>query len=184
MTGHLVRDVQHLHERYGEVVRTAPDEISFASQSAWSNIVANAVDGQPLPRNAIFFKSPPGQPDNVVLTNDPHASARMRKAVMPALTERSLAKQEASFKLYADLMVNQLCNKVQSSDSTPQNHVINVVDWFNWFAFDLVGDLSLGEPFGCLEEEKNHDWVMLIFNSIKCTFTTMYPFVCSLLIIW
>jgi hypothetical protein len=37
----------------------------------------------------------------------------------------------------------------------------------NFTTFDIIGDLAFGEPFGCLKNEKFHDWVALIFETIK-----------------
>lgn len=33
---------------------------------------------------------------------------------------------------------------------------INLSQWFNFIAFDLVGDLTFGKPFDCLETGKMH----------------------------
>lgn len=38
LTGQLVRREREIHEKYGEVVRLAPDEISFANEQAWTDI--------------------------------------------------------------------------------------------------------------------------------------------------
>ena len=38
VSGNLVIDVQRLHQQYGDMVRTAPDEVSFAREDAWYNI--------------------------------------------------------------------------------------------------------------------------------------------------
>jgi hypothetical protein len=28
----------------------------------------------------------------------------------------------------------------------------NMVDWYTWVAFDIIGDLAFGEPFGSLDD--------------------------------
>ncbi|KAI0395443.1 cytochrome P450 [Xylariaceae sp. FL0594] len=148
LAGNLVADVHELHKRYGDIVRIAPNEVSFAREEVW----AEALGGRkPLPRNATFFKTPPGQSDNLVMTADPEASARMRQVISPAFTERAVARQE----------------RVPSQSEATEGAVIDLVDWFHWFAFDLVGELSFGEAFGCLRETKNHPWISRIFGSIK-----------------
>ena len=38
LTGKLVKRERQFHEKYGEVVRLAPDEVSFASEQAWNDI--------------------------------------------------------------------------------------------------------------------------------------------------
>ena len=44
---------------------------------------------------------------------------------------------------------------------------VNLVDWFNWTTFDLIGDLAFGESFGCLENAKMHPWIASIFGSLS-----------------
>ncbi|RWA06357.1 hypothetical protein EKO27_g8754 [Xylaria grammica] len=117
---HLVIDVRKSHEKYGDVVRIAPDEVSFAREEAW----VDALGGRkPLPRNATPFKAAPGQPDNLVTTDDPEASIHKRQRLQERVARPSDATQGA---------------------------VVDLVDWFHWFAFDLVGELAFGEAFGCL----------------------------------
>lgn len=44
---------------------------------------------------------------------------------------------------------------------------VNLVDWFAYTTFDIIGDMALGEPFGCLTNEDFRFWVPLISSSIK-----------------
>jgi cytochrome P450 len=164
LSGNLVRDVYKLHQRYGAVVRIAPDEVSFAQEGVWQD----ALGGRnPLPRNATFFKAPPGQPDNIVMTADAAANERMRQVMMPAFTERALAKQEPALQQYTDLLIERLKEKVAASSISGHGVKVNLVDWFEWFAFDLIGELAFGESFGCLDSSKHHPWIKMIFSSIK-----------------
>jgi len=40
LTGKLVKRERQFHEKYGEIIRLAPDEVSFASEQAWNDIYA------------------------------------------------------------------------------------------------------------------------------------------------
>ncbi|KAI1463617.1 cytochrome P450 [Daldinia caldariorum] len=163
LSGRLVRDVLKIHERYGEIVRIAPDEVSFADEDIWQA----ALSGRnPLPKNPTFFTPPPGQA-NGLLTASSDVGARIRQVMMPAFTERALSKQEPVIQLYAGLLVERLKERVAASSSPNQQAIVNTVDWFNWFTFDLVGELAFGESFECLENAKHHPWVDMIFSSIK-----------------
>jgi hypothetical protein len=53
VTGHQARVVAELHRRYGPVVRTAPDELSYNVEEAWQDIY-----GKPPQRNTQLQKSP------------------------------------------------------------------------------------------------------------------------------
>jgi hypothetical protein len=45
--------------------------------------------------------------------------------------------------------------------------LVNVTDWFAYTTFDIIGDMALGEPFGCLTNQDFRFWVPLISESIK-----------------
>ena len=38
LTGSLTKREREFHEKYGEIVRLAPDEVSFANEQAWNDI--------------------------------------------------------------------------------------------------------------------------------------------------
>ncbi|KAK4163687.1 cytochrome P450 [Cladorrhinum sp. PSN259] len=184
VTGDLNRDVQKLHEKYGEVVRTAPDEVSFSSEEALHDMFNGRTGAKQFPRDTIFWKAPPGQPENLVHTNDHAASVRMRSVAMPAFTERAVVTQEPKIQAYVDLLIRKL---LEHTKEEPSGAVINIVEWMNWFAFDLIGELSLGVSFGCLVDTQNHPWVDMVFDYVKVmTFsigTRYYPWVERLLLL-
>lgn len=91
----------------------------------------------------------------------------MRQVVMPAFTERALAKQEPIIQSYTSLMIGKMLKQATNLDNVEKGAIIDIVDWFNWFTFDVIGELTLGESFDCLSNEANHQWVSLIFNSLK-----------------
>ena len=35
------------------------------------------------------------------------------------------------------------------------NEPVNVSQWYNWFTFDVIGDLAFGEPFGSLADGRS-----------------------------
>lgn len=47
---------------------------------------------------------------------------------------------------------DQLLVKIESSKGTP----LNVTDWFNFYSFDVMGDLSFGKSFGMLRDGVKH----------------------------
>ncbi|KAI0180479.1 cytochrome P450 [Hypoxylon sp. FL1284] len=42
--------------------------------------------------------------------------------------------------------------------------VLNIRDWFNWTAFDIIGDLNFGTPFGFLDKTEYHPLVRMVTN--------------------
>ena len=45
--------------------------------------------------------------------------------------------------------------------------VLDIMTWYNWTTFDIIGDLAFGDSFGCLENASYHPFVKLICESLK-----------------
>lgn len=54
-TGKLVRREREFHEKYGEIIRLAPDEVSFASEAAWNDIYTFRRGHKRAPRDKTFY---------------------------------------------------------------------------------------------------------------------------------
>lgn len=99
---------------------------------------------------------------SILSANDADHS-RYRRLLSHAFSERALAQQEYLLLSYIDLLINQL----QKCASSPDTAVVDLVQWFNFTTFDIVGDLSLGESFHCLEQSGYHSWVATLFAQFK-----------------
>lgn len=170
--GTYVHDLRNLHEKYGEAVRTAPDEVSFATPQAWHDIFDQRSDQETFPKNPRWYKLPNGQLDpglgTTVIVADHY---RMRKLMEHGFTHKAAKAYEAIIQSYVTLLITRLREK---AGKAPQDASINMVDWFNFVAFDIVGDLSFGESFGCLEESRYHPQIAMVFDYVKAlTLTAM-----------
>ena len=76
--------------------------------------------------------------------------ARMRRLLNHAFSETALREQEPLMNSYFDLLVQKLSEKVDG----PAHGKVNMVRWFNFTTFDLVGDLCFGEDFDALRTEE------------------------------
>jgi cytochrome P450 len=178
MKGTYVHDLRKLHEKYGEAVRTAPDEVSFAAPQAWHDILDHLPEGDVFPKNPRWYKLPNGKPDpGMPMTCVFEDHNRMRKLMEHGFTQKALRAQEAIIQSYVSLLMTRL--RERAAAGGPQGGVVDMVDWFNFTAFDIVGDLGFGEPFGCLEESRYHPWITMVFDYVKAlTLTAMvrhYP---------
>jgi len=63
-------------------------------------------------------------------------------------------------KKYVDLLITRLH---ENSNKGPQD----MVAWFDFVSFDIIGDLTLGESFDCLQQSGYYYWVSFLFNSFK-----------------
>lgn len=88
--------------------------------------------------------------------------ARQRRALSHAFSTKALLEQEYIVMNY----VNVFSNKMREFAATGDG-IVDVANWFAYTTFDIIGDMALGEPFGCLENDDFRFWVPLISNSIK-----------------
>ena len=64
---------------------------------------------------------------------------------------------------YIDLLIQRLKAQTQS----PTGGEVDLVRWYNFTTFDIIGDLALGQPFGSLESGNYHVWIFNLFRGIK-----------------
>lgn len=172
MLYHLLRgDWQHrlkqLHDEYGPAVRYTPNNVSFTTPGAWKTIYSHRVAGQET-----FIKDPlayrrsfSGTPHIVNSNGDVHR--RQRRLLAHAFSEKALRGQEDIMKRYIDLLISKLREKSDADE------VLDIVKWYNFTTFDLIGDLAFGQPFDCLESGGYHPWVAMIFQNIKLSVYTI-----------
>ena len=87
----------------------------------------------------------------------------MRRLLAHAFSDKALREQEPLIQSYVDTLLTQLDEQIKG----PAGGKVNLADWYNWTTFDLTGDLSFGESFGCLKEELYHPWVAMMISGLK-----------------
>lgn len=151
-----------LHEEYGPVVRTAPNELSFSSAESWQDIYGFRPGHRP------FVKSPfydggsfANVAHSIVSERDPTTHGTMRKYLSHAFSDRSLKAQED---LVADI-VDQLIAKLGVNAVGEEG--VDIVKWFNLTTFDIIGSLAFGQSFDGLTSETFHFWIQLVTNALR-----------------
>ncbi|MCJ1369799.1 hypothetical protein MMC20_001011 [Loxospora ochrophaea] len=96
--------------------------------------------------------------------NNSEDHLRQRKIIAPAFTERAVKRQEGIVSSYIDLLINGLRKRIETDGGKT---VVDVVDWYSWTTFDIIGDLSFGASFDCLKNARFHPFVAEIFNKWK-----------------
>ena len=165
--GDLVHDIQKIHRKYGDIVRTAPDEISVSHPDGWKEMYAHRPGHKPFPKNKIWWggKST-GRPESLINAEDPADHQRMRKLLDHGFSEKALAEQEPIVQSYVNLLIKRL-RECATANGKSEGGVVDIVKWYNFTTFDIVGDLGFGEPFDCLKNGTYHTWVATIFTHFK-----------------
>jgi cytochrome P450 len=152
-------------ERHAVTTRDVQDtnfeKLGFDQEAAWKDIYGSR------PGHANFHKDPihvgsiqslPGV--STITMADDATHARQRRALSHAFSTKALLEQEYIVKSYIDVFSKKM------QDFASKGEVVDIVDWFAYTTFDIIGDMALGEPFGCLTNKEFRFWVPLISESI------------------
>ncbi|KAK4150684.1 Isotrichodermin C-15 hydroxylase [Chaetomidium leptoderma] len=167
LSGHGPTDVHALHETYGPVVRLGPNHLSYTDVRAWRDIFGHraGADTSENPKSRLFYRQSlvrrDGNPVSI-LDADREEHGRLRRAVAGGFSERAMTAQEPVIQGYVDLLMRRL-----REQSGRGKAVVDMVQWYNWTTFDVVGDLVFAESFGCLEEQRGHTFVDTITNLVE-----------------
>lgn len=159
--GEVIQWHQKLHNKYGDVVRVGPTELSYINPQAWSDIFGRRPPNA-NPKDWRFWKGVSGNAYSLIDTPNDQDHTRMRKIFSPAFPETALRKQEPLFRRHIDLMIRTV--EVQVSDEPKP---FNIVELFNFTTFDIMGDLAFGEPLNLIENSSYSPWVKAVFANVK-----------------
>ncbi|KAJ5663290.1 hypothetical protein N7507_004021 [Penicillium longicatenatum] len=161
-SGQAHRVIVQLHEKYGPVVRVSPNELSFVTNGeAWKPIYGSRPGHSQKPKNYLFYQQTIDDFPSIISSNDADHT-RFRRSLSHAFSDSSLRGQEPIIKGYVDLLIQRL-HETTKRGTVP----VDVVSWYNFTTFDIIGDLAFGEPFSCLQNSSYHPWVSMIFAGVK-----------------
>ena len=137
--GMLHRRVRELHERYGAVVRIAPDELAFNDTAAWKDIYGHRVGehgNQDENEKWIVAYAGSKTAPRSMLSAPRAEHAFLRRLLSHGFSDRSLRSQESMIRNHVDLLVTQL-REVGGEGKTP----VNIRDWVSYTTFDIIGKI-------------------------------------------
>lgn len=171
--------LHQLHEKYGEVVRHSPCHVSFSNEAAYKEILTKKPGRGQLVKDPGAYSTIGGGVHSILTTPSDADHSRYRRALAHGFSEKALREQEPLLLQYTKLLMARLH---EHSKIGPQD----MVAWFNWTTFDLIGDLTFNESFDCLKNSAYHPWIEFVFGSIKAASTISafraLPFVDSILL--
>ena len=196
---------QSLHEKYGQVVRVAPDELSFTDGRAWKDIYGFQKGGNGMPSGNVLQTPRPGflithldsfvkdlrfyplanavYPEIRPMVMDVHfhSHARVRKIFSNAFSNQALKKQEPLLRRHTELLLQAIQQKASTK--------FNLVTLFNFITFDIMGELAFGDPLGLLDGNEHwENWIRDIYSDIKASVLfragLYFPLLMKLLEFW
>ncbi|KAI4195527.1 MAG: hypothetical protein LQ350_007160 [Teloschistes chrysophthalmus] len=154
--GELPKRIRQLHQQYGPIVRIAPDELTFINPAAWRDIYPpNFV----RPRE--YKDKPPGKNAKNLISANEADHARFRKILAPAFSEKAVCEQEPMVMGHVNTVMEKLLQQIDQGGQGV-GAIVDLLQWFNYAFFDIIGEFVWGSSFSCLEQEKEHPWIQVI----------------------
>ncbi|KAI1381279.1 cytochrome P450 [Hypoxylon crocopeplum] len=161
IAGDMPKKTLEMHNMYGPVVRTGPNELSFNSAEYWEAVMGYRKSAEPENMKAAYAVA--HDPHTIVFAarNDHY---RLRRMLSQGFSTSSMLKKQPIIRGYVSKLIQRLHERCQNGKAK-----INVCAWYNCTTFDIMGDLTFHESFGCLETGELHSWINMIFATIRAS---------------
>ncbi|KAK8189111.1 putative P450 monooxygenase [Phyllosticta capitalensis] len=146
--------VTKLHQQHGDFVRVGSNDLSILDPDAVPVIYGFGTK---------CFKSP--WYDNDYPLSSMHSTRNRqyhdtrRRVWSISFSDKALRGYEPRVQKYASILVRQL----QSFSGQP----VDATEWFNYFAYDVMGELAFGKSFGTLERGQEHYAIELLGEGLQ-----------------
>ncbi|KAL9055496.1 MAG: hypothetical protein Q9162_003493 [Coniocarpon cinnabarinum] len=140
--------VDALHKKYGPLVRIQPDHVSVADDTAINTIYGHGNGFL----KAEFYDAFVGLANirGLFNTRDRAQHTRKRKLVSHVFSPKSVHQFEPYIAQNVSVFLQQWDRIAASAQGAFAD--MDALHWFNYLAFDVIGDLAFGAPFGMLEK--------------------------------
>lgn len=139
--------VHEAHRKYGPVMRIAPNHVSINSDEAIQAVYGHGNGFL----KADFYDAFVSIRRGLFNTRSRAEHSRKRKIVSNTFSAKSIGQFEPYIHHNLELFV-QKWDDMALHKASPEDGSVHVdsLNWFNFIAFDVIGDLAFGAPFGML----------------------------------
>ncbi|KAA8913666.1 cytochrome P450 [Sphaerosporella brunnea] len=152
-SGQSVWVLDEAHKKYGPVVRTSPNSLSFATSASIRDIYRqkNFLKASSFDDIDAVFEVP-----GLGTDKDPESHAKQRKLSNPAFTTSAVREYEPLINEYLDPFLKAIEERGKDVQG------VNMEEWFKYLIFDTAGALSTGESFDALKGGVPHRWMKMV----------------------
>ncbi|KAI5462049.1 cytochrome P450 [Mariannaea sp. PMI_226] len=146
--GERYKVMHKLHKELGPVIRIAPNHVSIADDDAIPVIYGH---GNGFLKSE-FYDAFVSIRRGLFNTRDRSEHTRKRKLISHTFSPKSVTQFEPYVYANLELFVKQIDKQIANGQSARGRHEahLDCLPWFNYLAFDIIGDLAFGAPFGML----------------------------------
>ncbi|KAI0975337.1 cytochrome P450 [Xylaria arbuscula] len=138
-------EILQTHQKYGSVVRLAPNRLVFNTLEAFQDIYTN----DRVSKSYTYGSSARNNNDNVFTTRNKDVHRAKRKLIAPALNERAVKSFEPLLIEQVDVYLRQIL--AASKNSEP----VNMSEKAGYLALDIVTQLSFGRSLNVQTSDEN-----------------------------
>ncbi|KAF2757126.1 cytochrome p450 monooxygenase [Pseudovirgaria hyperparasitica] len=150
----LFKEIQALHKKHGDFVRIGPRELSINNADAVDVVHSARSKCTKGPWYSIHHPQV-----SLQQTRNKLEHSRRRKIWDKAFNSKNIREYEPRVTGHTEQLLTQI--------ERLHNEPINVTDWFNFYSFDVMGDLSFGKSFGMLQEGVVHYFMKALHGFMK-----------------
>ncbi|KAL2822604.1 benzoate 4-monooxygenase cytochrome P450 [Aspergillus granulosus] len=148
-----------LHRKYGPVVRTAPNELSFNTAQSWRDIYGFRQGHKTFIKSDFYDGgSFADRVHSIVSERDPVEHGVMRRYLAHAFSDHSLTEQEPLIARTIDRFMEQ--TGIKGAEG------FDIGKGFEMMTFDIIGDLAFGETFRGVETFEPHPWISITLGAL------------------
>ncbi|KAH9849884.1 cytochrome P450 monooxygenase pc-bph [Lenzites betulinus] len=163
-SGHRSEEVYNLHKKYGPFVRLAPNHLSISDPAALTVVYGHGTGTL----KSDFYDAFVSIQRGLFTTRSRPEHARKRKIVAHIFAPKNVLEFEPHVRVHLAQLFRQwdrFCeggakglsgNDGESGWRGREGRVwFDCLPWYNYLAFDIIGDLAFGSPFGMLTTGKD-----------------------------
>lgn len=147
--------VHKLHQKYGPVVRVAPDEADICDVSAKQTIYSTK---EVFLKTEFYYNVSGGDTGNLFATRDVDKHRYLRRLLSSPLSDNSLKAVEPVVRRRIDLAIQRM------EECMKRDGFVDVFHWSFLMMSNIIGELSFGESFGDLETGEKGQYLHDLHN--------------------
>jgi len=153
------RYYKSLHDRYGDVVRVGPNELSIRDAS-----LIHPILGQGGLLKGPRWEVHDGHP-TIVSQRDPILHMEQRKPWARAFSSTAMKEYGIIVAKRVRQLVGCLEDMIERSDEKANAALVDMTLWFEYFSTDFMGDMAFGGGFELMKAGRDVDGVWTLLES-------------------
>ena len=124
LSGQLPFAVHRAHQKYGDIVRIAPDELAYIDPRSWKDIYGHRAGKGEVPKDPNFYLNT-SVGDLSIIGANTERHGRLRRLLSHGFSDRALQDQVPIVQEYIDLFI------VRLRDLSMKAEPVDIVQWYN-----------------------------------------------------